>query len=83
MTTTGVNRVARFTDWFADAAGAIVHRPSTKLDAIELALFAILGFAAVAGIILVAVWMVQRGNWEYLPLLLVFFVVPVAVWHER
>ena len=75
--------VARFTDWFADAAGAIVHHRTTKLDVIELALFAILGLAAVVGIILAAVWMVQRGNWEYLPLLLVFLVVPLAVWRDR
>jgi hypothetical protein len=78
-----VSWVARFTDWFADAAEAIFHRRTTKLDAIELALFAILALAAVVGIVLVAVWMVQRGNWAYLPLLLVFFAVPVAILRER
>jgi hypothetical protein len=81
-----VTWVARFTDWFADEADAIVHRTISKSDAIELTLFAILAIAAiaaVAGIVLIGVWMVQQGNWAYLPLLLVFFVVPVAVWRIR
>jgi hypothetical protein len=37
----------------------------------------------VIGLVLLCVWMVQRGEWTYAPLLLVFIVVPVAVWRVR
>jgi hypothetical protein len=79
-----MSRIARFTDRFADAGGGIGRlRPTTTSDAVELAVFAVLGLAAAIGIVVVGVWMVQRGNWAYLPLLLAFFVVPVAVWRVR
>jgi hypothetical protein len=47
---------------------------------IGLAVFAL---AAVVGLVLLCLRMVQRGAWAYAPLLVVFIVVPVAVWRVR
>jgi hypothetical protein len=70
--------VARFTHWFAAQPERL--RTVTIVDAAGVILFAVFALAAVVGLVLLCVWMVQRGAWAYAPLLLVFIVVPVAVW---
>jgi hypothetical protein len=73
--------VARFTDWFAAQPERL--RAVTVADAASVILFAVLALLAAVGLVLLGLWMLQRGDGAYLPLLLVFLVVPVVVWHVR